>query len=129
MNLEALTQASPVIQAHTAAALLAAAFGVSVLAITKGTALHKRLGAGFAVLMLFTAISSFWIMELRPGHFSLIHLLSILTLISIPLAIYYRRRGNIRAHAFWMISPLLGLLIAGGATLAPGRIMYRVFFG
>lgn len=129
MNVSALIQAGPVIQMHMAAALVAAAFGLAVLVKPKGTATHRILGWGFAGFMLATAISSFWITAIRPGHFSAIHILSAITLVSIPLALYYRRTGNIHGHARAMIAPLAGLLIAGAATLFPGRVLYSVFFG
>lgn len=129
MTLEPLLSASPVIQLHTAAALIAAVSGVIVLLITKGTKRHRVLGYIFSASILFTAITSLWITELRPGHFSPIHILSVITLVSVPLAIYWRRTGNIRAHASAMIAPLIGLLIAGAFTLVPGRILARVIFG
>jgi uncharacterized membrane protein len=128
MSLAPLLEASPVIQLHTAAALVAAAFGLTVLITPKGKGLHRYLGIGFVVFMAIAALTSFWITEIRDGRFSPIHLLSIVTLISLPLAIYYRRSGNIRGHARAMIGPLAGLIIAGGATLLPGRVLYHVVF-
>lgn len=129
MSIAPLVNASFAIQLHTAAALIAAVSGFIVLIRTKGTPSHRALGAIFAAAMIVTAISSFWITTLTPGRFSWIHILSIVTLISIPLAIYYRRIGNIRGHAANMIGPFIGLIIAGLLTLAPGRVLHQVFFG
>lgn len=129
MTWEPLLTAGPVIQIHTAAALTAAVSGTGILLATKGTARHRALGYVFVVAIMITAISSFWITSIWPGHFTPIHILSVITLVSVPLAIYYRRMGNIRAHARAMTGPLIGLLIAGAFTLAPGRILARVLFG
>jgi uncharacterized membrane protein len=96
MPLAPLMQAGPVIQLHMAAAFIAAAFGLAVLMRPKGRGLHRYLGIGFVVTMAITALTSFWLAEIQDGRFSLIHLLSIIKLISLPIAIYYRRSGNIR---------------------------------
>ena len=128
MSLAPLLNASIAIQLHTAAALLAAVSGVFVLLRAKGTPPHRAIGAVFAAAMLLTAISSFWITSISPGRYSWIHILSVITLISIPLALYFRRTGNIALHAVHMIGPFIGLIIAGAFTLAPGRIMNQLFF-
>ena len=100
---------------------------------TKGSANHKTLGWTYMVLMFFqSGISLF--MEARVGpqffdHFGWIHLLSLLTIYTVPKSIYHIRKGNIKAHSrgmailFWA-----GLIIAGGFTLVPGRYLYDVFF-
>ncbi len=129
MSLAPLLNASPAIQLHTAAACVAAVSGVYVMLRAKGTASHRASGYAFSIAMLLTAITSFGITSLSPGHYSWIHILSAITLVSIPLAIYYRRTGNIRKHAANMIGPFAGLIIAGAFTFAPGRIMYQVIFG
>ena len=129
MNLAAIAHAPVIIQLNTAAAVFAAAFGPSVQAMTNGTAIHRTISCGFAAAILFTAFNSFWISRIDPGHFSAIDILSIATIIPFVLAIYFRRRGNIRGHAISMTMPLAGLLIAGAATLAPGRVMHAFFFG
>jgi uncharacterized membrane protein len=114
---------------HLAFAVSALALGAMVLARTKGTAAHKLLGRGWALLMAVVALSSFWIFEIRQGAGpSLVHLLSVWTLVSLACAIYFIRRGNVRAHAAFMIGTFLGLAGAGAGALAPGRALYRLFF-
>jgi uncharacterized membrane protein len=126
VTLAPLLAAPPVIQFHAAVAALALTSGTIVLVLRKGTPKHLVFGRMFAVAMLATAISSLWITGLWPGHYSPIHILSIVTLTTVPIAILARRRGNIRAHATGMILNYVGLLIAGAFTLAPGRIMHAV---
>jgi len=119
----------PLIVLHIAFALAALALGSVVLVRRKGTASHKMLGRVWASLMAAVALSSFWIFEIRQGGGpSIIHLLSVWTLISLACAIYFVRRGNVRAHRGFMIGTFLGLAGAGAGALAPGRALYRLFF-
>ena len=119
----------PLIVFHLAFALAALALGGVVLARRKGTASHKMLGRIWASLMAAVALSSFWIFEIRQGVGpSLVHLLSVWTLISLACAIYFIRRGNVRAHKRFMIGSFLGLAGAGAGALMPGRALYAFFF-
>jgi uncharacterized membrane protein len=129
VTLAPLFESPPQIVIHAFAATAALIIGAAVLFLRKGTALHRALGRVWAALMMFVAALSFWITGLNPGHFSAIHILSIVTLTTIPYAIWRRRKGDIRGHAITMVANYSGLFIAGGFTLAPGRVMYAVFFG
>jgi uncharacterized membrane protein len=131
MNLAPLTSAPLPIQIHAYAALAAFALGLVQLARTKGTGGHRALGYTWVGLMLIVAVSSFWIHDLGVwGPWSPIHLLSILTLVMLPLGLWYARRHVVRGHKLTMLGIFAGaLVIAGIFTLAPGRIMYRVVFG
>ncbi len=129
MTLAPLLQSAPHIVIHAFAATAALILGAAVLFLRKGTALHRALGRIWSALMMFVAALSLTITGLNPGHFSAIHILSIVTLTTIPYAIWRRRKGDIRGHATAMVANYCGLFIAGGFTLAPGRIMHAVFFG
>ena len=129
MTLAPLLQSPPLIIIHAFAATAALTLGAAVLLLRKGTALHMALGRIWAALMMIVAALSFAITGLNPGHFSAIHILSLVTLTTIPYAIWRRRKGDIRAHAAAMVGNYGGLFIAGGFTLMPGRIMHAVFFG
>lgn len=112
---------------HLSAAFAALAVGLAVLARRKGTASHKALGRAWMALMIVVAVSSFWILEIREGAGpSWIHLLSAWTLISLACAVYFIRRGNVRAHRRFMVGTFLGLAGAGLGALAPGRALYRL---
>jgi len=78
-----------------------------------------------------SAVSSFWIHQSRLfGPFSPIHLLSILTLVGLPRAIWLARQGNIAAHGRLMLILFFFAPVSAGAfTLAPGRLMHAVVFG
>ena len=81
--------------------------------------------------MLVVAVSSFLIHQLRVwGPFSPIHLLSIFTLVTLPIAVMHARRGRVAKHQWAMLSLFVGgLVIAGAFTFVPGRIMHAVVFG
>ena len=114
---------------HLFAVLPAAVLGVAQLVTPKGTVLHKRLGWLWAAAMAVTALSSFWIFGPKNGgSFSVIHLLSIWVLFALAAAIWSIRRGNVRAHRYFMVGTLLGLFGAGAGAMMPGRLLSQVLF-
>jgi len=131
MSLAPLLNAAPVIQIHAFAAIGAFALGLVQLAAPKGTLPHRTIGWIWVALMAVIAVSSFWIHELRiVGPFSPIHLLSIFTLVMLPLAVMHARRHNVTQHRWAMIGIFTGaLLVAGAFTFLPGRIMHAVALG
>jgi uncharacterized membrane protein len=79
--------------------------------------------------MVVVAVSSFWILELRKGAgFSVIHLLSLWTLIALACAIWFIRRGNVRAHKGFMVGVMFGLVGAGIGAVMPGRFLAQLLF-
>ncbi len=113
---------------HLSAALLALAVGGAVLMRRKGTGSHKLLGRISVALMVTVALSSFWLLDINKGSFSVIHLLSLWTLISLAAAIWFIRRGNVRAHKAFMVGTFLGRAGAGLGALAPGRVLHLFLF-
>ncbi|MDX8436462.1 DUF2306 domain-containing protein [Mesorhizobium abyssinicae] len=129
MSLGPLLSAPLPIPWHAFAALAALAIGGAQLALPKGTPSHRVMGYAWAALMLVIAVSSFWIQQIRLiGPFSPIHLLSILVLVTAPLAVWYAHTHRVAAHRGAMIK-LFALIGAGIFTLLPGRIMHTVMFG
>src|SRR5262245_3278876 len=131
MSLAPLLQAEPVIQIHAFAAMGAFALGLIQFAAPKGTLPHRTIGWIWVALMAMIALSSFFIHEIKlVGPFSPIHLLTIFTLVMLPLAVLHARRHNVKRHRGAMISIFVGaLVIAGAFTFVPGRIMHAVVFG
>ena len=110
---------TPLILIHTAAALGAVVLGGATLLMKKGTWRHKFFGRTWVVLMLTTAIVSFWIS--RTGDFSTIHILSVAAIVGIGMSIYAVVHGRIAAHRRGMLSVYVSLVIAGVFTLLPER--------
>ncbi len=131
MTLAPLLNAPVVIQIHAFAAITAFAVGVVQLTAPKGTIPHRLIGWSWATLMLTVAVSSLFIHQIRLwGLWSPIHLLSILVLVTLPLAVLHARRHEVRRHRTAMLMLFTGaLVIAGVFTFLPGRIMYSVAFG
>jgi uncharacterized membrane protein len=131
MTLAPLFAAPAVIQLHAFAALGAFALGAVQLAAPKGTLPHRLFGWVWATLMLAVVASSFFIHAIRLwGPWSPIHLLSLFTLIMLPLAVWHARRHQVERHRRAMTALFAGaLVIAGAFTLLPGRIMHDVVFG
>ncbi|MGF1605162.1 MAG: DUF2306 domain-containing protein [Rhodothalassiaceae bacterium] len=131
MSLDPLFAAGPIITAHAGAAMAALLLGIVQLSLPKGTGGHRILGYGWAALMLFVAGSGLWIHELRMlGPFSPIHLLSVLVLVTVPLAVLAARRGNVQRHRAAMLRLyFFALIVTGAFTLLHGRVMHAVVFG
>lgn len=131
MTLAPLLNASSAIQLHAFAAMGAFVLGAVQLAAPKGTIPHRTVGWVWVTLMLTVAVSSFWIQDIRMwGPWSPIHILSIFTLIMLPVAVLHARKHRVAHHRGYMIGIFAGaLLIAGLFTFVPGRIMHTVLFG
>ena len=129
-NLALLNGVSPVILIHLGFAVLAFVIGAIQIIGPKGTTMHRILGWSWVVMMLTVAISSFFIHLINPAGFSLIHVLSVVTLIALPLGVYAARRHKVDTHGRIMTRIYVGaLIIAGIFTFFPGRLMWQMFFG
>lgn len=116
---------------HAMAAFLAIVLGGLQFVLPKGTVLHRGLGYLWVTAMGYVAISSFFIHEIQLwGPFSPIHILSVLTLGLLAFSIWLARSGRIKAHKGVMIYTYVSaLIVTGGFTLLPGRVINAVFWG
>lgn len=130
MNLSEFTHASLAIQFHMVAAILAFFIGGYVLVRRKGDRLHRNLGKVWVALMAVTALSSFAIHTIRMvGPFSPIHVLSVVTLVSLAIGVRAARRRDIVRHLNVMrMLYVFALIGAGVFTFLPGRLMNRLAF-
>ncbi len=120
------TAMSPALLIHIGTVLPALPLGAYVLLSRKGGGLHRVLGRIWAGLMVTTAISSFWLGE---RGLSFIHIFSVMTLVSVPLAIYWIRRGDVERHRRTMTNVYIGLVVAGVFSFAPGRLLETWLLG
>jgi uncharacterized membrane protein len=107
--------------------------GYLIFLSTKGNHNHKFVGKIYMSLMAIQALISLF-MKAHVGnqfldHFGWIHIISIITLISIPQSLYLIRKNNIKGHQYSMVILYFsGLIIAGAFTLMPGRYLNEVLF-
>ncbi|MEO0689646.1 MAG: DUF2306 domain-containing protein [Pseudomonadota bacterium] len=117
---------------HLATAAGAAVLGPAILLRRKGDRMHKMLGRIWAGLMILTAISSAFIRTPGAGiagtGFSYIHIFTVWTLINIPLGVWAIRNKRVAMHRGMMTGLYVGLLIAGGFTFIPGRLLGNLVF-
>jgi uncharacterized membrane protein len=129
-DLSLLAQAGPAVQFHLAAMLAALVLGAVLMSASKGRWLHRTLGWTFVVIMTAGVLASFFVRGLIQGSFSPIHLLSVFTLIVLPLAVMAARRHDLAQHRRRMMMLFYGGLIGAGVfTFVPGRLMWALFFG
>lgn len=118
---------------HLATVIPAVPLGAYVLWRKKGDATHRLLGKLWVMLMVVTAIASFWIGEPGTGisgtGLSFIHIFSILVLVSVPLGIWSIRIGDVVGHQKAMQGMYIGLIVAGLFSFIPGRILGFAIFG
>lgn len=126
-----LLMQDPWVQAHALLALALLPLTVAIFALPRGSALHRTLGWTWVLGMGGVALSSFAIHDIRlVGPFSPIHLLSVITLVSLVQGLRAARGHRIQAHRQTMKALTWGALITAGLfTLLPGRVMHQVFFG
>ena len=131
MSLAPLLNAAPAIPLHAFAAMSAFVLGVVQFAAPKGTLPHRTIGWIWVLLMATGAVSSFWIHQIRLlGPWSPIHLLSIFTLLMLPLAVWRAHTHRVADHRLIMTLLFTGaLVVAGLFTLLPGRTMHAVLLG
>jgi uncharacterized membrane protein len=131
MNFAPIAEAPLAVKIHLATVVPAFLLGTWLIFFSrKGARMHRAIGVAYLVLMTITATAAIFIRQLRPGSFSLLHLFVLLTYWSVFAALWNLKRKNIRGHQMAMIGLYVGgLLIAGGLTFLPGRIMHRLFFG
>lgn len=112
-----------VIWLHLATIMVALALTPAMLLRPRGDRLHRRLGRVWAVAMILTAGISLFIREANGG-FSIIHVLSVWTLIQVPIIWWSARVHNVKRHRGSVRGMVLGaLLIAGFFTFPFHRLL------
>lgn len=115
--------------AHLLTVLPALAIGTWLMIRRKGTPAHILLGRAYMLLMLATAIVSFWVRGLNGDNLSPIHALSAWTIVSVVVGWWAIRTGRQRLHRGFMIGLYIGALIAGVFTLLPARVLGQLLWG
>jgi uncharacterized membrane protein len=138
MDLEPLLSAPLAVRLHVATVVPAFVLGTWLLFVSrKGTARHRLAGKIYLGLMGVTALAALFIRSFSdvsvaagPFRLGLIHLFVPLTAHGIYGAFATIRGGDVRGHKAAMRGLYFGaMIVAGLLAFAPGRIMYRMFFG
>lgn len=116
---------TPLLISHVLAASISMPLGAYQLwRRPRGDAQHRLLGRIWAAAMMWTALSSFWIRDLNDGRLSLLHILSVVTVVSLVAGIWAVRRGDVRTHLGCMRGSWLGSIGAFiGAVAVPARLV------
>jgi uncharacterized membrane protein len=124
-DLTPLARATPMVLAHLGIALFTLWLGTLVLAMRKGTPLHKAAGRLWAGLMSGVAVTGVLV---DPHRFTPAHGAALLVFWMIPMAIVQVRRGDLRGHRRTVARLLIALVIVAGLSLLPGHLLHGVFF-
>jgi uncharacterized membrane protein len=133
--MQTLSTLPPQIIIHLAAALAATVLGPFALwarlSSKQRPKLHRAFGYAWVTMMLVTALSAIFIKSRFAfwHHFSWIHLLIPVTLLSLFGAFWFLAKGNIKAHKFTLLSLYINAcLITGALTLLPGRFLGKLIW-
>ena len=119
-----------VVWAHILTILVALVLTPFMLLRKRGDTPHRALGWVWASALFLTAAISFGVRQINPGGFSFIHLLSLLTIVQVPLIVFYARRHDWKRHRTAVRGMVTGaLLVAGFFTFPFGRLMGAWLFG
>jgi uncharacterized membrane protein len=120
-----LVRAAPMVLVHLGAALFALGLGVTVLAMRKGTRLHKAAGRLWAGLMAGVAISGLLV---EPHRFTAAHAAALFVFWMIPMVIVRARKRDLRGHRRGVAYLLIAMVVVAGLSLLPGHLLHGVFF-
>lgn len=96
----------------------------------RGDGMHRLLGWIWAISMLVTAILSFDIRLINQGSLSYIHILSVITLVGVPVLVISARRRDLKRHRGQARGFVIGaLLVAGFFTFPFNRLLGSWLFG
>ena len=127
-------QISILVFIHLAVIFPCLIIGTYLMVAQKGTKSHQLLGKFYLVMMGFTGLLTLFMpAQVGPtlwNHFGLLHLLSILTIWSVPRAWIAIKNGQVEVHKTAMTRLYVGgLLLAGSfAVFAEGRYLNKLIF-
>ena len=114
----------PALWLHLATMMATLALTPAILWHPRGTRRHRVLGYVWVAALAATAIDSFTLTFTNPGHFSPIHIISVVTLVLLCALVVTARRHDHRRHRRVVRGLVIGaLLTAGFFTFAFHRLL------
>jgi len=114
---------------HLLTIMLALALTPIMLLRPRGDGMHRVLGRVWAISMLLTALLSFNLREINHGGFSIIHILSVWTMLQVPLIWWSAHTHRVQRHRRAVRGMVTGaLLIAGFFTFPFNRLLGQWLF-
>lgn len=114
---------------HLGTMIVALALTPLMLLRRRGDRPHRLLGRVWVAAMILTALISFTIRDAADGSFSFIHILSVWTLIQVPLIWWTARNHRVDRHRMAVRGMVFGaLLIAGFFTFPFNRMLGQFLF-
>jgi len=110
--------------AHLATVIAALVLTPVMLLRRRGDAPHRALGKIWVAAMFLSAVITFWVHQSNPGHFSVIHIISLYVLVAAPMVWWTAATRRLESHRRYVRGMVTGaLLIAGVFTLPFGRML------
>jgi uncharacterized membrane protein len=123
-------QIPPVIWGHLVTILVATGLTPVMLLRRRGDARHRAIGWIWVGAMTATAVTSLFIGGFSGGGWSVIHILSVFTLVQLPMIVLSARAHRHDRHRSAVRGLVFGaLLIAGSFTFPFGRLLGNWLFG
>ncbi|WP_309602028.1 hypothetical protein [Sphingomonas sp.] len=114
---------------HLVSIMIAVGLTPVMLLRRRGDRLHRGLGWLWASAMIVTAAASLFVRNINSGGFSIIHILSLWTLLQVPIIVWTARHHNVARHRRSVRAMVTGaLLIAGFFTFPFNRMLGHWLF-
>lgn len=115
---------------HLTTMILTLALTPAILWMRRGTRRHRQFGYAWVSALGLTAIDSFALRFTNNGGFSVIHIISVVTLCLLPLLVISARRHDHKRHRRTVRGLVIGaLLTAGFFTFPFHRLLGDWLFG
>ena len=123
------TRVPALVWAHLVTIIVALALTPVILLRRRGDRRHRTLGTVWVAAMIATAAISLFVHVSGPGRFSLIHILSVWTLVQVPIIWRSARTHHVARHRASVRGMVIGaLLIAGFFTFPFNRLLGHWLF-
>lgn len=123
-------QVSPLIWGHLLTIMIGLALTPVMLLRRRGDRRHRALGWVWCTAMFLTAVDSLFVRHMNRGDFSVIHILSVWTMIQVPIIVWAARTHRVARHRSAVRDMVTGALLIAGVFVFPfDRLLGHWLFG